>query len=41
MCFFPSKADDEEDLERSVNTQMEVVRLLERQRCWKRLFDCW
>lgn len=32
MYFFPSKDDDEEDLETSVNMQMEIVRLLERQR---------
>jgi hypothetical protein len=33
MCFFLSKDDGEEELETSVNTQREIVRLLERQRC--------
>lgn len=35
MCFFTSKNDDEDDLTASLSSQMEVVRLLERQRYWK------
>lgn len=33
MCFFPSETGNEEELECSVSTQMEIVKLLEQQKC--------
>ena len=33
LCFFPSKDEEEKEPEASVYTQMEIVRLLEQQKC--------